>query len=355
MTRAHDPPLTTALDLEGLTRDLRRHADDVDRTRRAPVEGLAALSERGVMGALIPRGYDGLELSPAGLFEVAAAIGAGCGATGLIWGQHLAATAFVSRWGNEAARALLPEAARGERLFGIGVGYTGRAEAPVQARHEHGRVIFTGDATWVTGAALMTDALLSAQDKENGGVLMAVIPRAAVTVHEPYALDVVTSGMNCTVSFRDIDVTDALLSTPRDRAATGAVFTQNKSPRDAGFYAGLTSTMLELCRSARFLDDALLPQLDRIVGTAATVRTAMLDWLDGRTYEEIDTPPFWDRYHSIAQVMWETAGLVMSAGGSGGLHDGATHNRLAREAMYYLARISIRTRLPRVADHIDAT
>lgn len=337
------------LDLPGLTRELRRHADDVDRRRRPPIEGLAALGERGVMGSLIPRAYGGLELSPAELFAVGAAIGAGCGATGLIWGQHLAATAFVARWGNDAARELLPAAARGERLFGIGVGYAGRENAPVQARREHGRVIFSGEATWVTGAALMTDGLLSAQDKEQGGVLMAVIPRAAVKVLEPYQMAVVTSGMNCSVAIPDVDVTDWLLATPRERTATGAVFTQNKSPRDAGFHAGLTSAALELCRSARTMDASLTVHLDRMDQAADEVRTAMLDWLDGRNYEEIDTPPFWERYQPIAQVMWEAAGLVMSAGGSGGLFDGATHNRLAREAMYYLARVPLRTRLPYVA------
>jgi alkylation response protein AidB-like acyl-CoA dehydrogenase len=343
-----------ALDLDGLTEELAHYADDVDLRRRAPVEGLAALGRRGLMGALIPPAWGGLDLTPAQLFEAAAAIGAGCGATGLIWGQHLAATAFIARWGDGATRALLPEAASGERLLGIGVGYTSRPGGPVQAHHDGDRVRFSGDATWVTGAALMTDALLSAEDAEQGGILMAVLPRDALTVHPPYQLTAVTGGMNCTVSFRDVDVTGSLLATPRDRAQTSAVFTRNKSPRDAGFYTGLTRACLALVREARGLDAPLAGLLDRIDSAAQAAAGDMRAWLERHRFEDIDTPPFWARYHRTARVMWEAAGLVMSAGGSGGLRDGATHNRLAREAMYYLARIPLRSRLPEAVAYLDA-
>lgn len=329
------------LDLTGLTGELAAHAGEVDRTRRAPAEGLAALGRRGLLGALIPRVYGGLELSPAELFEVAAAIGAGCGATGLIWGQHLASSAFIARWGNDAARALLPEAVDGRRLFGIGVGYTSLPDGPVQARRENGRILISGEATWVTGASLLTDGLISAQDATTGGVLMAVVTAAELAAGPPYGMVAVTSGMNCTVTLRDVDVTDRLLSAPLDRSQTSAVFTQNKAPRDAGFYTGLSRACLALAAQARTLDAAGRDRLDAITGEVEEAAAAMRRWLEPHTYEHIDAQAFWQRYDRLARLMWQAAGLVMSAGGSGGLLDGAEHNRLAREAMYYLARINI--------------
>lgn len=355
MTQTHARRRLHDLDLPGLTEELRRHADDVDLTRRAPLEGLAALAARGLMGALIPEADGGLGLSPTELFTAATAIGAGCGATGLIWGQHLAATAFIARWGNEYTRALLPDAAQGARRFGIGVGYTSRPGGPVQA-HWHGdRVVISGVATWVTGATVMTDALLSAEDAERGGILMAVAPAAAVRVEPPYPLTVVTSGMNANVAFDDLDVTDTLLATPRDRSATSAAFTQNKAPRDAGFYTGLGRAALDLCERAKGLDDpAVQANLARVGAAAEAAGADMGAWLAPRDYVAIDQPAFWSRYHRTAQVMLEAAGLVMSAGGSGGLRIGATHNRLAREAMYYLARIPFRTWVAETARRLDA-
>lgn len=337
--------LTETLDLQGLTEELATHAGDVDARRRAPVEGLAALGRRRLLGALIPRACGGLELHPADLFEVAAAIGAGCGATGLIWGQHLASSAFIARWGNDAARALLPDATFGGRLFGIGVGYTSRPNGPVQARRENGRMLFSGEATWVTGAPLMTDGLISAQDATTGGVLMALIPAAELYPGPPYGMVAVTSGMNSNVTLHDVDVTDWLLNAPADRSQTSAVFTQNKAPRDAGFSTGLSRACLALCAGARTLDDAGRPRLAAIAEQVEEAAAELHRWLAPRSYEDIDTPPFWQRYFRIVDLMWQAAGLVMSAGGSGGLLDGAPHHRLAREAMYYLARINFATRL----------
>lgn len=343
MTQTQPRNLAQSLDLAGLTAELARHADDVDQQRRAPVEGLAALATRGLLGALIPEQYGGLGLSAADLYEAAGAIGAGCGATGLIWGQHLAATAMVSRWGTEHTRALLPAAARGERLFGIGVGHTSKPDGPVQARRGGGRVLYSGAAPWVTGALVMTDALIAAEDRERGETLLAVAAAADLAIGEPYQLDVVTGGVTATVACRDLDLTDMLLAAPADRAQHGVVFTANKSPRDAGFYTGLTRAALALCRQARTFDSSLEPQLARVEQAAESARVAMGEWLALHDYGDVPRPQFWTRYHRTARLMVQAAALAMSAGGSGALRDGATHNRLARESMYYIARIPFRS------------
>ncbi len=347
--------MVQALDLPGLTDELRRHADDVDRTRRAPVEGLAALRARGLFGPLVPEADGGLDLSPVELFDVAIAIGAGCGATGLIWGQHLAATAMIATWGAGDTRTVLPGAARGERLFGIGVGHTAKGTGAVLAHWQGDRAFISGAAPWVTGATLMTDALIGAEDRERGGVILSIVPAASLVIGEPYGLNVVTSGMTATVSFEHVEVTESMLNAPRDRTAHGAVFTANKSPRDSGFYAGLTRAALGLCRDVRNLDEAVRDNLARVERQAEAAEAAMREWLLGRTFEEIDQPAFWTRYHRTAAVVTQAAALAMSAGGSGALRDGATHNRLAREAMYYIARIPLRSWAAETARHLEST
>ena len=351
MTTTAARTLAERLDLPALTAELARYATDVDLHRRAPVEGVRALGRHGLMGALIPQQYGGIALTAAELFEAGAAVAEGCGATGLIWGQHLAATAFIARFGNTHTRSLLPAAATGARHFGIGVGYTSRPGGPVQAVHRGGRTLISGTATWVTGSALMTDALLSAEDQVNGGrTIMGVVPRSALTVQPPYQMVAVTSGLNADVSFSDVDITDTLLDLPPERTAISSVFTANKAPRDAGFHVGLTRLALATIRHGRPLDPDLLPALDRVETAAAVARAAMVGWLTGKTYEDIDVPQFWQHYQAIATIMWDAAGLVMSAGGSGGLRDGALPQRIAREAMYYLARINVKGRLPVVEE-----
>lgn len=353
VTQTQRRPLAQELDLPGLTEELRRSADEVDRTRRVPVEGMAALAARGLWGALIPTQDGGLGLTPAQLFEVSQAVGAGCAATGLMWGQHLAATAMIAKWGTPTTRPLLPSAARGGRLFGIGVGHSGKPGSPVGVRHVGGRVLMSGTAPWVTNATVMRDALIAAVDPEQGGVVLAVVSAADVTPGEPYGLLAVTAAQTATVAFEDVDVTDTLLDAPRDRAAHGAVFTQNKSPRDAGFYSGLARAALGLCRRIPNLDAPAGEQLGRVEAAAASAGESMRAWLEPRVYEDIDAPPFWTLYHRAAEVMQQAAGLMMSAGGSGGLRDGSTQSRIGREAMYYLARIPFRAWVVETARALD--
>src|SRR4051812_20966038 len=167
------------LDLPGLTATLRTAAEAVDQERRLPVEGLAALTERGLWGARVPAAYGGLGLAPADLFDVCAAIGAGCGVTALLYAQHLTALPFLERWGGPGAADLLAACARGEAILGLASSQATRwPGGPTQARHEGDRVLISGTAPWFSGAGLMTHALIAADDPArdpDDGLALAVV------------------------------------------------------------------------------------------------------------------------------------------------------------------------------------
>lgn len=349
-----DPHSTrAALDLPGLTAILRAAADAVDTERRLPVEGLRALSARGLWGARVGREHGGLGLSDAALFDVCTAIGAGCGVTALLYAQHLAALPFLTRWGGPGAPALLAACARGEAILGLASSQaTRRAGGPVAARHVAERILMSGTVPWFSGAGLMTHALLAADDPvadPADGLALAVVPFRLPAVHfsPPYDLIVLGGGQTVAASFEDLDVTAGRLLAPPTRAAMRAAMEGAEAPL-RGFNSGLAQAALEVCAGTPYTPPETLAVIDRL--------SRRLDTLCSGLRGSLDIPGGPDpratemRIAGILNLLWELGRLVVSAGAGSALKTGAPHNRLAREILYYQAR----TPYPYIAGLVDA-
>jgi acyl-CoA dehydrogenase len=71
------------------------HADDVDRVARFPSEGVAALREQGLLGAMVPRAFGGHGASMRCLAQICETLAQGCASTAMIYAMHQIQVACV--------------------------------------------------------------------------------------------------------------------------------------------------------------------------------------------------------------------------------------------------------------------
>ena len=330
------------LDLPGLTATLRAAAEAVDSERRLPHEAIAALSERKLWGARVPADYGGLGLTPAALFAVCAAIGAGCGVTALLYAQHLTALPFLTRWGGPNAPDLLAACARGDAILGLASSQATRwPGGPTQARHQDARVRVSGTVPWFSGAGLMTHALVAADDPTldpSDGLALALVPFAPPAVAFSAPLDLIVLGGSQTVAatLTDLDVTAGLLTAPPTRAAVRAAMEGSEGPL-RGFNIGLAQAALDLCAQTAYAP----PQTQAVVAWLTTrlhhLSNELLGTLDGSASPQAMLDPELPVAGTL-NLLWDLGRLVVSAGAGSALKVGAPHNRLAREILYYQAR-----------------
>ncbi len=337
-----DPAAEVAgLDLPGLTATLRAHAEAVDQERRLPVEGLRALTARGLWGARVPRAYGGLELSGGALFDVCDAIGAGCGVTALLYAQHLTALPFLARWGGPNAPDLLAACARGTAILGLASSQaTRRPGGPVQTYRADGRVFMRGTAPWFSGAGLMTHALVAGDDAARDpadGLALAVVPFGPPAVQFSPPMDLIVLGGSRTVaaSFAALDVTEGLLATaPPTRTAVRAAMEGVEAPL-RGFNAGLAREALEMCAATPYTPPETLAVVDRLGARLERICGGLRGMLDAPATDPQATEI---GVAAILNLLWDLGRLVISAGAGSSLKVGNPHNRIAREILYYQAR-----------------
>jgi acyl-CoA dehydrogenase len=94
---------------------LREHAEEVDTDATFPHDGLAALSNSGLLGLLVPDEQGGLGGDLTDLVEVAQQLAACCMSTALVWAMHCQQTDSLVRFASPWVREhVLPRIARGE-------------------------------------------------------------------------------------------------------------------------------------------------------------------------------------------------------------------------------------------------
>lgn len=173
---------------------LAKHADDVDRLARFPVEGIRALRETRLMGLLVPVEYGGLGGSLVDLVRVSATLVTGCQVTAFIWAMHCQQVDALVRYASpELAAKVLPRVANGGIYLGSVTtepGSGGRLLTSASPAHVDGdRVAFDRAAPIVTGAR-DADAFLitlrSSGDARESSVTLLYADRADVELVESH-------------------------------------------------------------------------------------------------------------------------------------------------------------------------
>ncbi len=164
-------------------RDLRKAARDVadqafaraalyDEDGAYPAADVAALAERGLLTATLPRELGGDGIRPLALSELLRQIGAGSLPLGRLFEGHVNALGLVLRYGDEEQARVVADEARAGKLFGV---WNTDDKEGLHLLADRGRRRLQGRKILASGAGFIERPLVTATD-EMGRRLM-VIPR----------------------------------------------------------------------------------------------------------------------------------------------------------------------------------
>jgi len=130
-------------------------AAEIDRERRFPKEGIAALGKAGLLGLLVPKELGGLGGDLRDLPAVTETIAEACGSTAMCFLMHSCATMVVaSRATDEQQERYLRPIARGEKLGTLAFSETGTGahfySPEIKAVLEDGQFVLSGKKSFVT-------------------------------------------------------------------------------------------------------------------------------------------------------------------------------------------------------------
>jgi alkylation response protein AidB-like acyl-CoA dehydrogenase len=133
-----------------------RHAAQVDREAAFPEAAVAALRESGLLGLTLPEDVGGLGGGPVEFSEVAAAISAACGSTGMIYLMHVSTSMCVAAAPPPGMPDVLHHLADGTALATLAFSERGSRShfwAPVSKEvPSNGGVHLRASKSWVTSA-----------------------------------------------------------------------------------------------------------------------------------------------------------------------------------------------------------
>lgn len=184
-----------------------RHADEVDRDGRAPLEAIAAAKAEQLMGVLVPRELGGEGASHREVIETCFVLGQACASSGLIYAMHQVKVACLVRHGLASAwhRGFLARLCTEQMLLasstteGQGGGDVRSSDAPL-IRTE-GRIRLSREAS-VISYGEVADALVTtarrAPDAPPSDQVLVVLQRGDYALTRSRGWD--TLGMRGTVS-----------------------------------------------------------------------------------------------------------------------------------------------------------
>jgi alkylation response protein AidB-like acyl-CoA dehydrogenase len=171
-----------------------RHAADVDRNARFPVESVAALGSAGLLGLSVSSERGGLGHGPRGFCVVAEELGRACASTAMIFVMHTSATQAIAASQSLGDRdAILKEIAKGAHLTTLALSEKGSRSqfwAPVSKLAAKGDGFVTNAAkSWVTSANHADSYVASAQMPDAESPLQSTIylARTAADAIRPQA------------------------------------------------------------------------------------------------------------------------------------------------------------------------
>jgi acyl-CoA dehydrogenase len=193
-----------------------RHAEDVDRQARFPVEAIAAAKAEGLLGVLAPTALGGEGALPGQVVEVCYRLGQACASTAMIYAMHQVKAACVARhcaaspWHQAFIRLMVSEQwlLASSTTEGQSGGDVRSSAAPVSARAD--RIQLERQASCISyGAeadALVTTARRSADAAASDQVLL-VLRKDDYSLAPTQTWD--TLGMRGTVSVGFVLMADA--------------------------------------------------------------------------------------------------------------------------------------------------
>jgi acyl-CoA dehydrogenase len=188
-----------------------RHADDVDRKARFPVETVSALGEAGVLAAAVPRELGGLGCGMLELGQLCAALGQACGSSAMVLAMHYSQLACLARHGlqSDFFREYMRDMLQRPRLLASmtsEVGTYGDTRSSICAvQREAGRFRLAKDAT--TGSYCeQADAILVTCRREaqaaSSDQILVMVQKEDCTLAQTTSWDTLGMRGTCSPGFR---------------------------------------------------------------------------------------------------------------------------------------------------------
>jgi acyl-CoA dehydrogenase len=189
-----------------------RHADDVDRNARFPIEAVQALRDAGVLSAPVPKELGGAGCGLGQLAQLCSVLAQGCGSAGMVLAMHYIQVACLARHGLESVffRGYLSELVDRQWLLASitsEVGTFGDTRSSICAveRTEDGRFKLDKDAT--TGSycahadAMLVTCRRDAQAPASDQVLV-LVQREDATLTQTTTWDTLGMRGTCSPGFK---------------------------------------------------------------------------------------------------------------------------------------------------------
>jgi butyryl-CoA dehydrogenase len=316
---------------------LREHAAVADAEPAWPAASWEALRTGGVLGWYIPQEYGGQGEEGVTLLDGYERLASACLTTCFLLSQREAACRRIRDSANtDLRRGLLPPLARGETFATVGLSQltTSRQHTrPTIMAHTAGNaLVLEGTIPWVTGAA-RADHFVIGANLEEGGQILAALPRATPGVHVSPPLELMALQGSLTAEIRCDGVAldrHWLLAGPAERVLTGGGGTGGLET--SALALGLTRAAVAYLREEAKARPDLLPRTDRLAATHAAVRQEM-----HRLAEEDGAPERAPalRARANALVLQATQTALTAAKGTGFLRQHPAQ-RWARQALFFL-------------------
>lgn len=184
-------PLSTRA--EAAARVAARHAVEVDRDGRFPIEAFDAIRANELLGIIVPQQFGGEGASIAAVVDVCYRLGRACASTAMVYAMHQTKVACVVRHGrgNTWQEALMRRLCADQMLFasstteGQGGGNVRSSASPIV--HEGGRISLDRDATVMSYGAQADAVVTTARRSDDAAHSNQVL---AVFLKEDYSLEV---------------------------------------------------------------------------------------------------------------------------------------------------------------------
>jgi alkylation response protein AidB-like acyl-CoA dehydrogenase len=177
-----DEPSTALMQKSAALADdlVARHAADVDRSARFPLDSVVALGSAGLLGLCVARELGGLGQGPRAFAAVAEELGRACASTAMIFVMHTTATQAIGSSQSLGDRdTLLRKIARGEHLTTLALSEKGSRSqfwAPVsKLAHQGDHFVTNAAKSWVTAANQADSYVASAQMPDAASPLESTI------------------------------------------------------------------------------------------------------------------------------------------------------------------------------------
>jgi isovaleryl-CoA dehydrogenase len=267
--------------------EIASQAAQVDRDRRFPTDGMAALAAAGGLGIAVPKEHGGAGGGLLALAEACEALGSACASTGMVYLMHAVTAATIAGGGGERAAGYLEGLASGRIVGTLAFSERGTGAhfyAPeLRAARSDGGVRISGRKSFVTSGGHADVYLVLVQSSAGEGLDCFIVERGADGVRFDGEWQGLGMAGNSSIALELTDVAvddDARVGAPGAGAdlvfsVVAPCFLAGLAAVNVGIAAGALQAASEHAAGRRYADGSVLAEAQGIQHLVADMDIAV--------------------------------------------------------------------------------